>query len=103
MDCFQLQSASTVGGCDNLVNAGLGWSRLELVQSVQNHVKSINFGYKVQLRSERVEYINARGRLLDAHSVEALTSTGEQRTLTADHILIAVGGRPSYPGGAHGC
>eukprot|EP00873_Tetraselmis_striata_P022196 jgi/Tetstr1/442460/TSEL_003206.t1 len=85
---------------------GLGWSTqtpprhdwATLVQSVQNHVKSINFGYKVALRSERVDYINARGRLLDAHRVEAETGAGDRRVLSADKIVIAVGGRPSYPG-----
>jgi len=85
---------------------GLGWSMLgeprhawgQLVQAVQNHIRSINFGYTVQLRSERVEYINAMGRLLDAHTVHAIGGNGERRKLTADTILIAVGGRPSYPG-----
>mmetsp|Transcript_38757 Transcript_38757/g.109596 ORF Transcript_38757/g.109596 Transcript_38757/m.109596 type:complete len:551 (+) Transcript_38757:175-1827(+) len=84
---------------------GLGWAVpaevqhcwVDLVQSVQNHVRSINFGYRVELRSKRVDYINASGALTGPNTVVATSCDGSSRTLSADRIVLAVGGRPSFP------
>lgn len=43
-------------------------------------------------------YINARGKLLDKHTVEATKRNGDKESLTAETIVIAVGGRPRYLG-----
>jgi NAD(P) transhydrogenase len=43
-----------------------------------------------------VELINGRAEFLDPHTVRTDSLTG-QRTLTADHFLIAVGTEPSNP------
>jgi len=71
------------------------WSKL--VQSVQNHVKSVNWVTRVDLRDKKVEYINALGVFKDAHTVIAKMKNGTDRELTAKYIVIAVGGRPRYP------
>ncbi|XP_008485481.1 thioredoxin reductase 1, mitochondrial-like, partial [Diaphorina citri] len=52
------------------------------------------------IRSEfklKVDYLNALGKFIDQHSVEATMKNGEKKTLTAENILIATGGRPNYP------
>eukprot|EP00906_Rhabdomonas_costata_P009594 RCo013562 len=82
----------------------LGWELGEkkhswdkLVSTVQNHVHSLNFSYRNGLRSAKVEYINALGRFASPNSVEYKDKDGSTKTLTARHILIAVGGRPHIP------
>lgn len=75
-------------------------ARPQLVEGVQNYIKSMNFGYRVQLRSQGVAYINARGRFLDPHTLEALQPGGQTQTLTASQFVVAVGSRPRYLGTA---
>ncbi len=44
------------------------------------------------------QYMNAKGSFQDAHTVIAEEKNGNKTTLTADRIVVAVGGRPKYPG-----
>jgi len=64
--------------------------------TVQNHVKSLNFGYKSGLRSNNVKYINAYASFRSAHELEYKVKD-EIVTLSAANILIAPGGRPHIP------
>ncbi len=74
-----------------------------LSSSVGSHIKSTNFGYRTALREEKVDYINALARVTGPHSIEFVDpKTKERRTLTAAHIVVAVGGRPKYPEGVEG-
>lgn len=34
---------------------------------------------------------------MDAHTLAAVTKKGEEKIITAEKILVAVGGRPKYP------
>ncbi|XP_016994729.2 thioredoxin reductase 1, mitochondrial isoform X1 [Drosophila takahashii] len=70
------------------------WNKL--VQSVQNHIKSVNWVTRVDLRDKKVEYINGLGSFVDSHTLLAKLKSGE-RTITAQTFVIAVGGRPRYP------
>lgn len=74
-----------------------------LVQNVQNHVKSLNFGYKAALLSADVEYVNGFAVFEHAHLVRTTDKDGAVRRLRAKAFVIAVGGRPRYldhiPGG----
>eukprot|EP00276_Gloeochaete_wittrockiana_P010402 CAMPEP_0184655092 /NCGR_PEP_ID=MMETSP0308-20130426/12721_1 /TAXON_ID=38269 /ORGANISM="Gloeochaete witrockiana, Strain SAG 46.84" /LENGTH=1000 /DNA_ID=CAMNT_0027091361 /DNA_START=24 /DNA_END=3026 /DNA_ORIENTATION=+ len=82
----------------------LGWGLEEhpahsweqLVQTVQMHIKSLNFGYRVGLMSATVKYINALARFSGPHEV-SYSIQGETKVLTAKYIVIAVGGRPTVP------
>ena len=47
--------------------------------------------------SEKVEYINKLAKFKGANTVELTDVNGNSETVTADHILVAVGGRPTYP------
>ncbi|XP_049326258.1 thioredoxin reductase 2, tandem duplicate 2 [Astyanax mexicanus] len=68
-----------------------------LAESVQNYVKSLNWGHRVQLQDRKVKYMNMKGSLVDDHTVRCLSSRGKEMTVTARNILIATGGRPKYP------
>ncbi|PRP78181.1 thioredoxin reductase 1, cytoplasmic isoform 1 [Planoprotostelium fungivorum] len=77
----------------NIAQAGPhDWKKL--VENVQNHVKSLNFGYRTALRSSRVDYLNMHGRFTDEHTIEAVDRLNNARLITSDKFLIAVGGRP---------
>jgi thioredoxin/glutathione reductase (selenoprotein) len=67
-----------------------------LVSTVQSHIKKLNFSYRVGLRSSKVKYINALASFKDAHTIQ-YELKGQQYELTAEHILIATGGRPTIP------
>lgn len=68
-----------------------------LVENVDNHVKSLNFGYKVQLREKNVDYKNAFASFEDAHTLTLTARNKTQTKVTSKRFLIAVGGRPIIP------
>ena len=70
------------------------WSKL--VETVQNHVKSLNFGYRNGLRSASVTYINALAKFHGPREI-SYNLKGEEKIITGKYILIAVGGRPHIP------
>lgn len=70
------------------------WNKL--VKNVQMHIKSLNFGYKGDLLKLKIKYFNMFAKFVDAHTIE-LTNGDKVERVTAEKIVIAVGGRPSYP------
>ncbi|MCR4459294.1 MULTISPECIES: glutathione-disulfide reductase [unclassified Pseudescherichia] len=84
-------------GFDATIN-NFDWQRL--VASRTAYIDRIHSSYENVLGKNNVDVIRGFARFVDAKTVEV---NGE--TLTADHILIATGGRPSYPdipGAEHG-
>ncbi|MCF6437162.1 glutathione-disulfide reductase [Pseudoalteromonas sp. MMG022] len=74
------------------------WARL--VKSREEYIGRIHKGYEGYLAKNGVTVINGFAKFVDNHTVEA---NGEH--YSADHISIAVGGRPSIPdipGAEHG-
>ena len=51
--------------------------RDKLVQGVQDHIGSLNWGYRVALRDANVKYINAYGRFLDPYTLECTDRRGK--------------------------
>ena len=75
------------------------WAKL--VNNVQMHIKGLNWGYKSDLIKLKIDYMNAYATMTDAHSIQVDDGKGKEnsvKTVTADKIVIACGGRPSYPG-----
>lgn len=75
-----------------------------LVENVQNHIMSLNWGYRVELRTNKVEYHNSLARFLAPHKLALKARNGDVKEVTARRIVIAVGGRPStldIPGAEH--
>lgn len=68
-----------------------------LTENVQNHIKSVNWVTRVDLRDKKIEYINGLGEFKDAHTIIATLKNGSKKEMTAKNIVIAVGGRPHYP------
>lgn len=73
----------------------INWS--SLTEAVQNHIKSVNWVTRVDLREKKIEYINGLGEFKDKHTIVATLKNGSKKELTAKNIVIAVGGRPHYP------
>ena len=69
-----------------------------LVGNVQMHVKGLNWGYKSDLMKLKVKYFNSYATFKDAHTLNLDNGKGKVEEVTADKIVIAVGGRPTYPG-----
>ncbi|KNB42952.1 thioredoxin reductase mitochondrial [Blastocystis sp. subtype 4] len=63
-----------------------------MVTNISNYIRSLNFKYRGSLMDEDVEYLNAKGSFVDNHTVHV-----EGKDITADHIVIATGGRPLIP------
>jgi len=69
-----------------------------LVQAAQDHIGSLNWGYRTELRSASVTYFNAKAKFTDAHTIECTDKKGGVTTHTAERFIVSVGGRPRYPG-----
>lgn len=76
-------------GFDTTVNA-FNWDIL--VKNRSAYIDRIHQSYNNVLGKNKVDVIHGFARFVDAHTVEV---NGE--TITADHILIATGGRPTRP------
>lgn len=70
----------------------------EVAEKIQDHVRSLNWGYKVKLNKEKITYYNKLAKLISANQVELTGYDGIPEVITAKYILIATGGRPSDPG-----
>ncbi|WCE29680.1 glutathione-disulfide reductase [Vibrio sp. SCSIO 43137] len=70
---------------------GFNWDKL--VENRQAYIGRIHNSYDNVLGNNKVEVIKGFARFVDAKTVEV---NGQH--YTADHILIAVGGRPTIPG-----
>lgn len=87
-----------------MLNRKIDWDRM--VSNITSYVMSLNFKYRANLMDSDVEsarplcftpsYINAKGSFVDANTVH-IKSAQTERDLTARHIVIATGGRPSIP------
>ena len=68
-----------------------------MVQAIQDHIHSLNWGYKVQLRQQEIKYYNKYSSFVDKHTLKLVDAKGAEETVTARHIVLATGGRPIYP------
>lgn len=78
---------------------GYGWSAVEsqldwshMVKAVNGEVDRLNGIYQRMLDNSKVEIFRGHGKLVNCHTV-----TIGEKTVTADKILIAVGGKPVQP------
>jgi len=76
-------------------NATHDW--MKMVEAIQDHIRSLNWGYKVQLRQEKVKYYNKIASLVDQHTLKLVDKKGAEETVTARNVVLAMGGRPAYP------
>ncbi len=69
---------------------GFDWARLKAARD--GYVKGINDWYHTYLADSNIDEIPGTARFVDAHTLEV-----DGRRYSADHICIAVGGRPAVP------
>ncbi|MBE9214915.1 glutathione-disulfide reductase [Plectonema cf. radiosum LEGE 06105] len=76
-----------------------GWSKIsshfdwtQFIHSVHKHIDSINRSYQENLQKSGITLLRGHATLVDAHTIKV-----DQRQVTADKILIAVGARPFIP------
>lgn len=62
------------------------------------HIKGLNFGFKANLLKLKAKYYNSYAKFQDDHTISLDNGKGKVETVTAETIVIATGGRPSYPG-----
>ncbi|MDP5035656.1 MAG: glutathione-disulfide reductase [Alishewanella sp.] len=74
----------------DLKQQGFDWATL--VKNREAYIERIHGGYQRGFSSNGVDYIQGFARFIDKNTVEV---NGEQ--ISADHITIAVGGRPTKP------
>lgn len=77
-----------------------GFDFKKLVETRQKYIGNIHRSYENNLGKNNVEVINGFAKFVDAKTVEV-----NGKHITADHILIATGGRPTFPnikGAEHG-
>lgn len=92
----QLENAADYGF--SVENKGFDWAKL--VENRQGYIQGILDWYDGYLDDSNVTHIQGAAKFVDAHTLEV---NGEH--YTADHIVIATGGRPSLPdipGAEHG-
>jgi len=69
----------------------------KLVESRQAYIGRIHASYNNVLAKNNVDVLNGFARFKDAKTIEVSYADGSTELVTADHILIATGGRPSIP------
>jgi glutathione reductase (NADPH) len=93
---------------------GYGWSAVKsqldwpkMIASIDNELLRLNGIYQTMLDKSKVEVLPVRAKFIDNHTLQvgdSLRDGKAERTVTADKILIAVGGhpfRPEIPGIEH--
>jgi thioredoxin reductase (NADPH) len=69
------------------------WEKLR--ENVQLHIKSLNFGYRSELKKDGIQYMNKLGEFVGPHQLKCTDKTGASEVITAANFIIAVGGRPT--------
>ncbi|GFO23223.1 thioredoxin reductase 1 [Plakobranchus ocellatus] len=64
--------------------------------AIQDHIGSLNWGYRVQLRDKKVNYVNAYAEIVDKHTIKGTKKNKSEVKMTTGNIVIATGERPRY-------
>ena len=92
---FELLGEMEYFGYEGKIEKKHNWGNM--VNRIQTYIKKLNFSYKMSLMKEKVKYFNEYATLVDRNTVELTDLKGNKRRVTAEKILVAVGGRPKYP------
>lgn len=71
------------------------------MQNVQNHVKSLNFGYRSQLISDQTTFVNALAKFKDANTIQFTDEVNDFYSgvnlaeLKFKYAVVCTGGRPA--------
>ena len=70
------------------------WSKM--LATVNTHIKRLNWGYKKKLIEDGIKYFNCYATFKDKNTLVLRNKKGKETEVTADKIIIATGGRPTY-------
>jgi thioredoxin reductase (NADPH) len=107
-----MHTASIIGETLKDDAAAFGWKDSaagahdweSMKSTVQDHIKSLNFKYRVALREAGITYLNRLGEFEDKNTISLTDKKGNKTSVTAARFIVAVGGRPNKlgcPGGEH--
>lgn len=65
--------------------------------AIQDHIGSLNWGYRVDLRDKKVNYVNGYGEFINNHKINATKQNDTTVEMTAEYFIVATGERPRYP------
>ncbi|WP_394261503.1 glutathione-disulfide reductase [Moraxella boevrei] len=68
-----------------------------LVKSRNAYIERVHGSYERGFDKNNVTVIDGFAKLIDKNTVEVTLANGEKQTITADKILLAMGGRPTRP------
>lgn len=68
-----------------------------LVASRHAYIERVHGSYQRGFEKNQVDVIQGFAKLIDKNTVEVQLTDGSTKTITADHIVIATGGRPQRP------
>ena len=74
-----------------------GFDFAKLIESREAYIGRIHQSYNNVLTKNNVDVYAGFGRFIDKNTIEVSYEDGRKEQITADHILIATGGRPSRP------
>ncbi len=86
---FELAKGYGWSGCDSL---NFSWPTF--LDQKDREIARLSGAYTANLRKAGADLFNTKARFVDPHTLELV---GMDRTVTAERILIAVGGRPRLP------
>ena len=89
----QKQEEEWMGMSQDNAHGDHSWETLK--SNIQNHIRGLNFKYRVDLREKEVTYLNMLGSFVDGHTVETVDKKGNKGTATFSRCIIAAGGRPT--------
>ncbi|KAL4669336.1 hypothetical protein H8959_007890 [Pygathrix nigripes] len=69
-----------------------------MTKAIQNHISSLNWGYRLSLREKAVAYVNSYGEFVEHHKIKATNKKGQETYYTAAQFVISTGERPRYLG-----
>eukprot|EP01084_Bolivina_argentea_P036710 67865_1 len=70
------------------------WQKLS--ETVTNYIKSLNWGYKVQLNEKGIKYFKVFAKFVDQHTIQ-FEKRKKTEKITGKYIVLAMGGRPHIP------
>ena len=72
------------------------WNKM--IENINDHIRGINYGYRKDLAKRGIDNFNEFASFIDEHTIELKGGPKKiVHQVTAKYIVIAVGGRPSYP------
>ncbi|KAL5015327.1 hypothetical protein ScPMuIL_009597 [Solemya velum] len=71
------------------------WEKMR--DAIQDHIGSLNWNYRVQLRDKAVDYHNYYAEFIDAHRIKGTNRKEKVIEKTSKYFLLAMGMRPRYP------